>query len=114
MYALVHRGAGSSVCMELRRFYFNRSFHRSQCLVLSVFPFLQKEGTQTGKPCTWMQMKQLSTSSDDVAGELPVTSHNSHVTLLTNLGQFRVLSHLSHPIIPYQVPFKNSSSPEHA
>src|SRR5882724_10978552 len=32
-----------------------------------------------------------------------VTSRNSHITLLTNLGQFRVPSHLLHPITPYQV-----------
>jgi len=43
-----------------------------------------------------------------------VMSHNSHITLLTNLGQFRVPSHLSHPITPHQVPYWNSSSPEHA
>src|SRR5882724_3325078 len=66
-YTFVCRGAGSSVCMELRRFH----FCSSQCLVSSVFPFLQKERTQTGKPCTWTQMKQLSTGMDDVAGELP-------------------------------------------
>src|SRR5882724_4809441 len=71
MYAFVCRGAGSSVCMDLRRFYFHCSFCRSRCLVLSVFPFLQKEGTQMGKLCTQMQMKQLSTSLDEVAGELP-------------------------------------------
>src|SRR5882724_13008724 len=54
-----------------QRLHFCCSFCRSQCSVLSVFPLLQKEGTQMGKLCTWMQMKQLSTSLDDVAGELP-------------------------------------------
>jgi len=49
-------------------FHFHRSFCRSRCL---VFPFLQKEGTQMGKPCTQMQIKQLSTSPDDAAEELP-------------------------------------------
>src|SRR5882724_4997941 len=49
----VCRGADSSVHMELRRFHFHHSFHRSWCLVLSVFSFLQKEGTQMGKQCTW-------------------------------------------------------------
>src|SRR5882724_10589727 len=39
-----------------------------------------------------------------------VTSHNSHVTLLTNLGQFQELSHQSHPHA--KVPYWNSSSPE--
>ena len=43
-----------------------------------------------------------------------VMSHNSHVTLLTNLGQFPVPSHLSHPITLHQVPYQNLSSPEHA
>ena len=35
----------------------------------SGFPFLQKEGTQTGNPCTWTQIKQLSTGPDDVPEE---------------------------------------------
>ena len=39
--------------------------------VFSFKFFLQKEETQMGKPCTQMQMKQLSTGPDDVAGELP-------------------------------------------
>src|SRR5882724_680141 len=39
-------------------------------------------------------------------------SRNSHVTLLTNLGQFREPSHRSH--LHAKVPYWNSSSPKHA
>ena len=49
-----------------QRFHLWSSFLRSQCLGLSGFPFLQKEGIQTGNLCMWMQIKQLSASLDDV------------------------------------------------
>jgi len=38
-------------------------------LVFSGFPSLQKEGTQTGNPCTQTQIKQLLTGPDDVPEE---------------------------------------------
>src|SRR5882724_13032401 len=52
-------------------FHFCNSFLRSQCFFFSVFPFLQKEGMQTGNPCTWTQIKQLLTSPDDAPEEVP-------------------------------------------
>src|SRR5882724_9225687 len=38
------------------RFHFHCSFCRSWCLFFNVFSFLQKEGMQMGRLCTWMQM----------------------------------------------------------
>jgi len=35
-------------------------------LVFKMFSFLQKEGLQTRKPCTWTQIKHFSVGSDDV------------------------------------------------
>ena len=51
-------------------FHFHSSFLRSQCLFLSGFPFLQKEGTQMGNLCTQTQIKQLLTGLDDVPEEI--------------------------------------------
>src|SRR5882724_8799105 len=45
-------------------------FLRSQCLGLSGFPFLQKEGVQMENPWTWMQIKQLLTGWDNVSEEI--------------------------------------------
>ena len=52
---------------------------------------------------------QYSNMSNNIQG---VTSRNSHITLLTNLGQFpRIVT----PVTPHtKVPYWNSSSPEHA
>src|SRR5882724_3341193 len=67
MYTFVHRSAGRTVHMG---FHFHSSFLRSQCLFLSGFPFLQKEGTQMGNLCTQTQIKQLLTGLDDVPEEI--------------------------------------------
>src|SRR5882724_675071 len=54
-----------------QRFFFCSSFLRSWCLLCCVFPFLKKEGTQMGNPCTWTQMKQLLSSLADVPEQVP-------------------------------------------
>ena len=65
----VHMSAGSSVRVIFTEVSLLSQLLQKPGLVLSVFPFFQKEGTQMGKPCTWMQMKQLSPSPDDAGGE---------------------------------------------
>ena len=40
-------------------------------LALLCLSLLAKEGMQTGNPCTWMQIKQLSAGPVDVPEEVP-------------------------------------------
>ena len=54
-----------SLCRYCRGLHLSRSFLSSQCLGLSNFPFLQKEGIPIGKPCTQMQMMHLSAGWED-------------------------------------------------
>ena len=72
-----------SVCMHMcigaqedssyrvyRGFHLWTCFLRIWCLYLSDFPFLQKEGIQTGNLWMQMQIKQLLTSLDNVSEEI--------------------------------------------
>src|SRR5882724_11410520 len=72
--AKISRESDATVCMHLcigvqedssyivyRGLHLWSCFLRSWCLGLSDFPFLQKEGIQTGNPWTQIQIKQLST-----------------------------------------------------
>jgi len=60
--------AGSSVRIVFTEVSLLPQLLQKPVSVLSVLPFLQKEGTQMGKPCTRTQMKQLLPGLDD-AGE---------------------------------------------
>ena len=56
-----------SSCRYYRSLDLSSCFLSSWCLVLSDFPFLQKEGIQTGNPWTQTQMKHLSAGWDNMA-----------------------------------------------
>ena len=71
MYAFVCRVQEGLFVWGRQRFHFCSSFLRSWCLFFSVFPFLKKEWTQMGNPCTQTQIKRLSTSPDDMPEEVP-------------------------------------------
>jgi len=51
-----------SLCRYYRGLHLSSYFLRSQCLGLSDFPFLQKEGIETGNPWTQTQMNHLLAS----------------------------------------------------
>jgi len=69
MYVLVNRVQEDSSYRVYRGLHLWNCFLRRQCLGLSDFLFLQKEGTQMGNLWTWMQIKQLLTSWGDASEE---------------------------------------------